>query len=73
MDLMDRFEAEFGATTCRGLLGIDLREPGEHDRFIESGIWRTDCMRQIEFAVEYLAQLDETAGWGSEGGSIQPG
>ncbi len=73
MDLMDRFEAEFGSTTCRGLLGIDLREPGEHDRFIESGIWRTECMRQIEFAVEYLAQLDQTAGWGSEAGSTQPG
>jgi C_GCAxxG_C_C family probable redox protein len=73
MDLMDRFEAEFGSTTCRGLLGIDLRKPGEHDRFIESGIWRTDCMRQIEFAVEYLAQLDETAGWGGEAGSTQPG
>lgn len=63
MGLMDGFETEFGATTCRGLLGLDLRKPGEHDRFIESGIWRTNCMRQIEFAVEYLEGLDTTPGW----------
>lgn len=58
MDLMDRFQEEFGDTTCRGLLGLDLRQPGEHDRFIESGIWRTNCMAQIEFAVQHLADLE---------------
>lgn len=63
MGLMDRFEAEFGSTTCRGLLGIDLREPGEHDRFIESGKWKTNCMAQIEFAVQHLAELDSTRDW----------
>ncbi len=61
MDLMDRFQDEFGDTTCRGLLGLDLRKPGEHDRFIDSGIWRTNCMAQIEFAVQHLADLD--ANW----------
>ena len=69
MDLMDRFEAEFGSTTCRGLLGIDLREPGEHDRFIESGVWQTNCMAQIEFAVAHLAELDLETGGPSEGPS----
>lgn len=63
MDLMDRFEAEFGSTTCRGLLGLDLRKPGEHDRFIESGVWRTNCMSQIEFAVEHFAELGSIADW----------
>ena len=58
MELMDRFQEEFGGTTCRGLLGLDLRKPGEHDRFIESGIWRTNCMAQIEFAVQQLAGLE---------------
>jgi C_GCAxxG_C_C family probable redox protein len=66
MELMDRFEEQFGETTCRGLLGLDLRKPGEHDRFIESGIWRTNCMAQIEFAVQHVAGLDEAATW--EGG-----
>ncbi len=72
MDLMDRFEAEFGSTTCRGLTGFDLRAPGEHDRFIETGFWRTNCVRQIEFAVDYLERLDETAGWGSGSSRTQP-
>lgn len=58
MDLMDRFEAEFGSTSCRGLLNLDLRKPGEHDRFIESGVWRTSCMAQIEFAVQHLAEME---------------
>ena len=61
MDLMDRFEAEFGSTTCRGLLGLDLRKPGEHDRFIESGVWQTSCMAQIEFAVQHFAELEVDA------------
>ena len=58
MDLMDRFEAEFGSTSCRGLLNLDLRKPGEHDRVIESGVWRTSCMAQIEFAVQHLAEME---------------
>lgn len=66
MAVMDEFEGEFGSTSCRGLLGLDLRKPGEHDRFIESGIWQTNCMRQIEFAVQRLADLDSVAGWGSD-------
>lgn len=69
MDLMDRFDAEFGSTTCRGLLGLDLREPGEHDRFIESGIWRTTCMTQIEFAVGRLVELRTNAAWGAAFGA----
>jgi C_GCAxxG_C_C family probable redox protein len=78
MDLMDRFEAEYGSTTCRGLLGIDLREPGEHDRFIESGVWQTRCMAQIEFAVQLLEGLDTDANWaagspGAPSGAGEPG
>ena len=65
MEVMDEFDSEFGATSCRDLLGLDLRKPGEHDRFIESGIWQTNCMQQIEFAVRRLADLDEQADWGS--------
>lgn len=63
MVLMDEFDGEFGSTTCRGLLGIDLRTPGEHDRFIESGIWQTNCMRQIEFSIQRLANLEASVEW----------
>jgi len=63
MELMDAFEVEFGSTSCRGLLGLDLRKPGEHDRFIESGIWQTNCMRQIEFSIKHLASREASIDW----------
>ncbi len=56
-ELMAAFEAEFGATTCRALTGVDLRTDEGHQAFIESGIWRDGCMRQIEMAVARLAAL----------------
>ncbi len=56
-ELMAAFEAEFGATTCRALTGVDLRTDEGHHAFIESGIWRDGCMRQIEMAVARLAPL----------------
>jgi len=55
--LIDGFEAEFGAADCRALLGRDIRTPEAHAAFIESGIWRTACLRQIEFVVDRLAGL----------------
>jgi C_GCAxxG_C_C family probable redox protein len=54
--LTDAFEAEFGAVDCRALLARDIRSPEAHAAFIESGIWRTACMRQIEFVVRRLAR-----------------
>jgi C_GCAxxG_C_C family probable redox protein len=53
--LMAEFEAEFGSVDCRTLIGRDIRTPEAHAAFIESGIWRTACMAQIEFAVRALA------------------
>jgi len=55
--LMDDFETEFGALDCRELLGHEIRTPEAHAAFIESGRWRTICMRQIEFAIAALAPL----------------
>ena len=63
MELMDEFAAEYGATDCRRLIDYDLRAPGEHERFIESGVWRTGCMRQVEFAVGRLAALGAPEVW----------
>ena len=50
--LMDAFTAAFGAVDCRALIGLDLRAPGVHEAFSESGIWRDRCMRQVEFSIE---------------------
>jgi len=62
--LMDDFRAQHGSVDCRDLIGIDLRAPGGHERFIESGTWRDGCMRQIEFAVSRMAPLFEEEAWG---------
>jgi C_GCAxxG_C_C family probable redox protein len=61
--LIDGFEAEFGATDCRDLIGHDLRAPGQHEAFIASGIWRDRCMRQIEYAVTRMAPLADGEAW----------
>lgn len=61
--LMEEFEAEHGATDCRALIGLDIGTEEGHRRFIESGIWRDRCMRQIEFVIERLAPLARQAAW----------
>jgi C_GCAxxG_C_C family probable redox protein len=58
-DTLRAFEAEFGATTCGELTGFDLSTEAGHQAFIESGAWRTGCMRQIEFVVGLLAARTE--------------
>lgn len=62
-DLMGAFEAEFGSSACRELIGQDLRTEAGHQAFIESGIWRDRCMRQIEMTVARLAPLSGEASW----------
>jgi C_GCAxxG_C_C family probable redox protein len=63
-EVMAEFTTEFGSTSCRELTGFDLRS--NHEAFIESGVWRTDCMRQVEFAVVRLAPLAEPEVWETE-------
>ncbi len=64
-DLLGAFEAEFGTSTCRELIGLDLRTDAGHRAFIESGIWRNRCMRQIEMAVGRLVPLADKEAWNS--------
>ncbi len=61
--LIASFEAEFGTTMCRELIGVDLSTEAGHRAFIEGGAWRGECMRQIEFAVKLLAPLVDEATW----------
>lgn len=62
-DLLGAFEAEFGTSACRELIGQDLRSEAGHQAFIESGIWRDRCMRQIEMTVARLAPLSGEVAW----------
>jgi C_GCAxxG_C_C family probable redox protein len=59
--LMDEFAVTFGAVNCKDLTGYDLR--ADHDAFIQSGIWRDRCIRQIEFAIARLAPLADREQW----------
>lgn len=61
--LIDAFAARFGSVGCRELTGYDLRSPEGHDRFMASGVWRTACARQVEFAVRRLAELASDEEW----------
>ena len=60
---MEAFREAHGATDCRVLIGYDLRAPGEHDAFIDSGLWREACMKQIETVTTHLAGLADPDVW----------
>jgi C_GCAxxG_C_C family probable redox protein len=62
-DLLAAFEAGFGTLACRELIEVDLRTEAGHRAFIDSGIWRDRCMRQLEMAVGRLAPLEDPATW----------
>lgn len=63
LQAMDDFAREYDSVNCRELIKMDLRAPGGHVRFIESGIWRTRCMTQIEFALRALAPFADQEAW----------
>ena len=60
---MVAFEAEHGALDCRTLIGYDLQAPGEHQAFIDSGIWREACVAQIRMVLSQLAELADREVW----------
>ncbi|HSQ36876.1 MAG TPA: C-GCAxxG-C-C family protein [Acidimicrobiia bacterium] len=61
--LLAAFANEFGSVDCRGLTGHDFRDPDAHEAFIQSGVWRTVCLRQIEFAISEMTRLIALTGW----------
>lgn len=63
--LMDEFVRQHGAVDCRALLGRDIRTPGQHQAFLDGGLWRTVCMSQIETVVRRLASLPDDPRWGA--------
>jgi C_GCAxxG_C_C family probable redox protein len=62
-DTLEAFREVHGAVDCRVLIGYDLRAPGGHEAFLASEVWRTSCMRQIEFVVARLARLADARAW----------
>jgi len=42
---------------------MDLRSDEQHRAFLESGIWRDRCLRQIELSVRRLVPLADEDAW----------
>jgi hypothetical protein len=63
MQLMDRFSATFNSTDCLVLTGVDFRDVQAHLQFVESGVWRISCMKQVEFVVQQLLDLADEIAW----------
>ena len=61
--VLAEFESEFGSHNCSDLIDYEISIPAEHDAFIESGVWRDGCMKQIEFSVARLHSLGDPAVW----------
>jgi C_GCAxxG_C_C family probable redox protein len=62
-NLMTDFTHEFGSVDCRSLTGYDFLQPDSHHAFIESGVWRETCLRQILFAIAATCRRVESAPW----------
>ncbi len=60
---LEHFREVHGSVDCRELIGYDLRAPGEHHAFLDSGLWRTRCMSQIETVVGHLAAFADAGTW----------
>ncbi len=69
---MEAFTAEHGSVACRELIGYDLRAPGEHHAFVESGLWKERCAAQIRTVVAHLAGLADEDAWDRAVQEIEP-
>ncbi len=61
--MMADFHERFGSHKCSGLIEYDISTQQGHDDFIDSGVWRDTCMKQIEFSVGRLSSLADPAVW----------
>ncbi len=68
--VMAEFDVEFGSHKCSDLIEYDISTAQGHDDFIESDVWRTTCMKQLEFSVSRLAALADPEIWDEEVASL---
>jgi len=61
--VIKEFKEQFFSDQCRNLIPYQISIPSEHEKFIESGIWKIICMNQIEFVVARLASFKEKNMW----------
>ena len=61
--LIRDFADEFSGHNCSDLIDYDISIPEQHEAFIDSGVWREGCMRQVEFTVSRLTALADEEVW----------
>jgi len=54
-ELVRDFTSEFGTTSCRMLIDIDLRDPAEHKRALKEGVFEKQCAAFVEFCASRVA------------------
>jgi len=57
-ELVKSFTDKFGNIGCRDLLGLDLSDPEDRQRF-QGGISAEKCDRYVQFVIEKLYELDK--------------
>jgi hypothetical protein len=63
-ELVKSFNDSFGHISCEDLIGMDLTDPGQYQKFLVSEIWKEKCAKYVEFAVEKLYEFEDRAGTG---------
>jgi C_GCAxxG_C_C family probable redox protein len=55
-ELVNDFTWEFGTTSCRMLIDVDLSDPEERKRALENGVFEKQCAAFVEFCALDVAE-----------------
>ncbi len=56
-ELTNRFRELQGNIVCKDLLGYDLSDPDDYKLLVDKGIFKTECPKFIESAIEVLESM----------------
>ena len=56
-EFTDRFRELQGNIVCKDLLGYDLSDPDDYKLLVDKGIFKTECPKFIESAIEVLESM----------------
>ena len=56
-EFTDRFREQQGNIVCKELLGYDLSNPDDYKLLADKGIFKTECPKFIECAIEVLESM----------------
>jgi C_GCAxxG_C_C family probable redox protein len=56
-ELVRDFISEFGTTSCKMLIDVDLSDPEEHKRALKDGVFEKQCVAFVEFCALCAAEV----------------